>query len=286
MTNKVSIIGLGWLGVPLAHHLKSLQFSVAGSSRDGEKIAQLNQHQVNAVSFGLPLNMKELSSDVASALFDVDTLVIAITPGFKRGAKDYAENIQSLVKLAEEHKVSTIVLLSSTGIYTGLTGELDESSVPDTSVEKVKLLSQAEQAVIDFSGRSIVLRLAGLIGPNRYPGSFLAGKKGLLHANAQVNLIHLDDVIGIISQCIESESVSGVFNCLSSKACTKQAFYQRAANQLGLEPPQFAGDDDDHGKTISGNRLNQQLAYQFKHPDLYHWLLDGMHESQDKGSNV
>ncbi|WP_286264328.1 NAD(P)H-binding protein [Thalassotalea atypica] len=275
MTKKVAIIGYGWLGQPLASLLVNFDYSVIATCRTPEKIAQIEGSESLALNLSIQqVNLSSESSGIEQlALDDFDCVVIAITPGFKRGATDYADNVASIVAHAQRHHVRQVILLSSTGVYTGLTGELSEQSELNLSVDKVRQLNAAEQSVLSFNGHAQVLRLAGLVGPKRFPGSFLAGKTQLKDADAKVHLLHQSDAVNIIAKFIEQPHLSGIFNCVSPSDSTRELFYQKAAAVQELVPPQFDREiAQSPCKIINGEKLQQTLSYSFVVDDLLAWL--------------
>ena len=113
-----------------------------------------------------------------------------------------------------------------------------------------------------------VLKFAGLVGGERHPGRFLAGKTQLSNANAPTNMIHRDDCIGIISRIISGNHWQQSFIGCAPSHPTRQAFYSAAAKQLGLIEPQFTEFSGDDAKIIEGSTSAAQLNYQYQHPDL------------------
>lgn len=270
MNKKIAIIGLGWLGLPLAQQLAEKNHEVVGTTTSDEKKQRLISQGIRAYTLTLSGDTPDFSSLKVNGF---DVMVIAITPGFKRGKADYALNVAHLVEHAQAQQVKQIILLSSTGVYTGLSGVITEQTTLDGSVNKVRLLEQAEQAVLGFKGHHQVLRLAGLVGPDRLPGKFLAGKENVVDPDASVNLIHQQDVINIIKQLINQPHLQGIYNCISPTVSTREVFYQQAALSLGLTPPQFKHENKSViEKIISGEKLLSTLNYHFEQPDLLRWV--------------
>ena len=194
--NTVGIVGCGWLGTALAQHLIIQQISVLATSSQQKHVDGLNQQGINAQQLILPANVISL---VQHDVFKQHNLVIAITPQFKQGRQDYADKVMQLINAAEQQGcVKRIILLSSTAIYDGALGHIDENHALDISHKKVQILDAAEQAVIHFSPQGIILRLAGLVGPKRHPGKFILANKALSNTQAAVNLIHQQDAVGLI----------------------------------------------------------------------------------------
>jgi len=277
---SVGIIGCGWLGKRLAASLVEQGASVLATSSQQCNVEQLNEHGIEAQQLLLPSEVDQLS---LHDVFTQECLVLAITPQFKQGRTDYAIKIAQLVDVAKQRGiVQRIVLLSSTAIYQGLEGVVDESTnlnlaepnpAESSSLEKAQILNAAEQAVLNFHRQGSVLRLAGLVGPERHPGKFLQAKRTLENSTAPVNLIHQQDAVGLISSLLTSTSPQGIFNGVSDTHVTKALYYQAAAKSLGLELPTFSTDKVlASTRMVSGDKAKQQLDYSFIYPDLLAWL--------------
>lgn len=271
----VGIIGCGWLGKALAVNLIEQGRSVLATSGQQCNVEHLQEQGITAQQLLLPENSKQLNQH---DVFTQQCLIIAITPQFKKGKADYGSKVAQLVEAATQRGVvQQIILLSSTAVYQGLEGGVDESTslnlVAENSMEKTKVLQSAEQAVLNFHRKSNVLRLAGLVGPERHPGKFLLAKRTLKNSTAPVNLIHQQDAVGLILSLLSPSSPQGIFNGVSDTHVTKSHYYQTAAKSLGLELPTF-GDDEalEPNRVVNGDKAKQQLDYVFAYPDLLAWL--------------
>jgi nucleoside-diphosphate-sugar epimerase len=273
----VGIVGCGWLGTALATTLINKATSVIATRSSEENCSDLIAQGINAEVLLLPTSQAELNQH---AVFACRTIVIAITPQFRNGRVDYPDKVKQVVTAAEHNgNVKQIILLSSSAVYNGLSGVVTEDIPLDFSAEKVSLLYDAELAVLGFGNealgrRSHVLRLSGLVGENRHPGKFLAGKSTLaVNAKAQVNLIHQEDAVGIITRLLSSKVKTGIFNGVSATKATKQDYYQAAAKALSLPEPIFSNMDSlETVRVVNGDKVRQLLSYQFVYPDLLSWL--------------
>ena len=281
---SVGIIGCGWLGSALAQQLIKAGVAVLATRSNSDNAAQLQSEGVEAKVLSLPAEQGRLNSHV---IFNQQCLVIAITPQFRQGRLDYAEKVQQLVVGAKaSSSVEKIILLSSSAIYNGLSGQVDESMALDLSADKVSLLNQAEQAVLNFNESNddlvnrngYVLRLSGLVGPSRHPGKFLLNGRMLKSPQAIVNLIHQQDAVGLILTLIATDLVGGIFNGVSPTQVTKKQYYQAAATALKLPAPAFEEDamlSGDKPKIVSGTKTQAALNYRFVYADLLKWLEQG-----------
>lgn len=286
---SVGIIGCGWLGNALAQQLMKEDVAVLTTRSNADNVQQLTSQGINAKVLSLPADQTLLNSH---AIFNRQCLVIAITPQFRQGRVDYAEKVQQLVTAAKaNHSVEKIILLSSSAVYNGLSGVVDENITLDLSADKVPLLSQAEQAVLSFNEQcdnestddlatrnGYVLRLSGLVGPNRHPGKFLLNGRMLKSPQAIVNLIHQKDAVGLIQALLASDLDGGIFNGVSSTQVTKKQYYQTAASVLNLPMPTFEEDalvSVGEPKVVSGTKTQKSLNYSFVYDDLLSWLEQG-----------
>ncbi|NQZ28586.1 MAG: SDR family NAD(P)-dependent oxidoreductase [Colwellia sp.] len=281
---SVGIVGCGWLGSALAQQLIKEGVAVLATRSNSDNTAQLQSEGVEAKVLSLPAEQGRLNSHV---IFNQQCLVIAITPQFRQGRLDYAEKVQQLVVGAKaSSSVEKIILLSSSAIYNGLSGLVDENNKLDFSADKVSLLSQAEQAVLLFNESNdkltnrngYVLRLSGLVGPSRHPGKFLLNGRMLKSPQAIVNLIHQQDAIGLIQALLTSDLTGGIFNGVSPTQVTKKQYYQAAATALKLPAPVFEEDamlSGDKPKIVSGTKTQAALNYRFVYADLLKWLVQG-----------
>ena len=76
---SVSIVGLGWLGLPLARHLKNLGWEVKGSKRTHEGVEQMRLIRLESYYLELTPEINADPDDLTD-LLSVDALVINIPP--------------------------------------------------------------------------------------------------------------------------------------------------------------------------------------------------------------
>ena len=286
---KVAIIGCGWLGLALAKKLTTQGVSVLATTTREERFAEIQSTGAQAIKLSLPFDNVEHSSELES-LQSCNIVVIAITPKFKQGKGDYPNNIAQLLTLFKGRQGTKICLLSSTGVYGGLAGDVNELSNVSLSEDKVSLLHQAEQLVLNVGqdsldnkssiNNNIVLRLAGLVGPKRYPGRFFAGKKNIANGDIAVNLVHQEDVVNAILYLLINEKrdhqIGGIYNVVSDTHVSKSEFYRLACQLQQLTPPTFSDCTSTQvikslSRIVANKKLTSQ-GFHFQHGDLINWL--------------
>jgi nucleoside-diphosphate-sugar epimerase len=265
LQQKISILGCGWLGLPLAEALIRQGYSVNGSTTTPEKLPVLAQKGI--VPFLLQLENPKLTPENA-AFFQCDVLIVNVPPKRNSG-NSYAAGIQKLTETLTKTSIRKVLFVSSTGVYQASFSEITEES-PLNETEAAELI-QAENYIASNknSWQTTILRFAGLFGPGREPGRFLAGKSNLPDPEAPVNLIHLQDCIYVIIEIIKQEKWNTVFNACADEHPTRQEFYTAAARNLHLPEPTFllTTPEPKPSKKISNQKLKTALNYRFLYPD-------------------
>lgn len=259
MSNKIiSILGCGWLGKPLGSQLASAGYIVRGSTTRPEKVLTLQETGITP--FILRVG-ESLMDDNTLTFFNTDILVISLPHGVKAGkADEYITKIQSVTQAAQRGNVKGIILLSTTSVYPNL-----NRFVTEEDADPQNPITQAEGVVRNSGIFNTIVRFAGLIGPGRHPGKFLAGKQDVSGGSMPVNLIHVDDCIAIIMRIIQLDIWNEVMNACADDHPPKKVFYTRAAHELGLQPPSFSKDTEAPYKIISNAHLKKVLDYNFIH---------------------
>lgn len=259
----VSIIGCGWLGLPLAGRLRSAGHIIKGSTRTDKRLEMLAAKDI------LPYQISVSESGITAdkTFFDCDCLILNIPPGTKAG-KGSEHPVQVGLILDQLDLLKTkVVYVSSTSVYPDLNIEFEESDVPGKYLAGNTDLLSAEQLVKSRAEKWLVLRCAGLAGYDRMLARHFAGKTGLSGGNSPVNLIHRDDVVNIIHILLESGITKETFNLSAPVHPLKKDFYTNLAARFSLPIPEFADSTSTPGKLISSRKIQQVLSYRFLFPD-------------------
>ena len=266
----ISLLGCGWLGFSLATSLISKGFVVKASTTTPQKLEVFNRAGIDPYLVHFD---KFISSPDLKALLEAETLIITIPPGRKNpdGFNNYKEMIKSICENIPKTSISRIIFISSTSVYPDANNIVDEFSDIFPETESGKLLADSEVMLKNLPVKVIILRLSGLIGPQRMPGNFFAGKTQIPDGQAPVNLIHRNDVINIIHCLIESSDASGIYNVSAPSHPTKTEFYTLAAEKQNLKLPHFIPEKKSW-KIISSVRLEPELNFKFEIPSLMQWL--------------
>ena len=250
---KITIIGCGWLGLPLLESLVAAKHTVWGTGRREENLVAITAAGGKAFRVDLPKNF------FGAVFGGQDLVVITLPPGGRRlGPKAttaYLETLAPLAPLFKGKNEAHVLYTSSTGVYGAAAGAVDEQGAMMPDTHSGRAVVAAEAWLREQTDRLTVLRLAGLIGPDRHPGTFYGGKdRAIPMADAPINLVHRDDVITAVHTLIAAGLPAGTFNVCAAAHPAKGDYYTAMSNQLGLT---IAGTETGgaEGKVVVSDRL-------------------------------
>ena len=202
---KISILGCGWLGLPLAKVLVKNGFSVKGSTTTQDKIDVLKRSGIEPFLFAL--NPENIQGNAISFLEHSEVLIINIPPKLRGNSKeDFVGKMKTLNPFIEKSSVEKVLFVSSTSVYADENVIVTEETPPQPETESGRQLLQSEQLLQNNTHfKTTIVRFGGLIGEDRHPIRFLSGRDAIENPNAPINLIHLEDCIGIITQIIQEK---------------------------------------------------------------------------------
>lgn len=254
MGKSISILGSGWLGLPLAKQLQQQFSDVNISTRSEEKSKQLGAKGLTPFI----IDIENLTDNIQPFL-QSDILIVNIT----------GKNItafKNLIREIEISQVKKVLFTSSTGVYPQKTDICYESD--DLTDVEHPLLTIEQLFLTSKYFKSTILRCAGLIGGKRHPGRFFASGRTIRDAQAGINLIHLDDCIAIISLILRKNIFPEVLNACADTHPSKEEFYLFNAATLGLPRPDITKESNAANKIVANEKLKALLSYQFIHADL------------------
>lgn len=277
---KISILGCGWLGLPLANKLIEKGHSVNGSTTSENKLSILKNAGINPFLVILSdpeasgegtLESESISETIIDFLAQSEILIIDIPPklrgndtiGYSR--KIFVEKIENLIPFIEKSTIQKVLFVSSTSVYGDENGTITEETIPNPETESGKQLLLAETILQKNQNfETTILRFGGLIGEDRHPVKFLAGKENLENPDAPVNLIHQNDCIKIIEEIINQSKWNEVFNAVAPFHPTREEYYTQKAKDQNLILPKFSTEKSNIKKVISSQKIENSLHYHFQ----------------------
>lgn len=248
---QVSIIGCGWLGLPLAKSLIQKGHDVIGSTTSADKLKRLKDAGITPVQ--LKLEPMPVGEDF-NLLFESELVIINIPPGRKKNPPHfYAEQIKYLKYQLQNSKVKKVIFISSTSFYPNTNSTVDLSTNYDFANGSSKAVVKGEEQISAISQELIILRCGGLMGDDRIPGKWFVGKE-TQGADTPVNYVHRDDVIATIEGLIEGwPQAQKVFNLVSDDHPTRKEVHEKMAEKYGFELPKWVEPSTIQSKVVESS---------------------------------
>ncbi len=253
---NITILGLGWLGLPLAKSLIKKGLNVIGTSTSDDKIESINaSNELKAIKWSLESNSPD---NLIEQSLKADVCIIAIP------ASHVFKNLGTVTDFLQKLSSSTeIILISSTGVYPEKLALANE----DYQFKGTELTNsnvQIEQTISNsINQRLTILRLAGLIGPNRHPIKQLQGRIDIPNGDSPINLVHLNDVIAFIELLIQEQKFGDIVNVCHPSHPTREEYYLAAAKYFKLANPAFLKGSSKN-KKIDNEKSQQAYDFQYK----------------------
>ncbi|MGX2966446.1 NAD-dependent epimerase/dehydratase family protein [Ursidibacter sp. B-7004-1] len=258
---KVTIIGLGWLGMPLAEQLIQQGWSVKGSKREVTE-----NSQAKLIQYPLLLTANFPITPEVEQLLSSDALVINIPPS-KINEIDYIDGIKRLVSQAILQNVQHLIFVSSTSVFPQQNGLFDENTIPYAEDKSAQTLLAVENWLLSQQIDVDIVRPAGLVGKKRHPVYYLAGKTDLKNALQPVNLVHLDDCIRAIICLLNSPKGKRVYHLVAPIHPTREEYYRFVAKQCQLADLHFLEDKQPLIRVIQGQKICRDFGFSYQYDD-------------------
>ncbi|RAR49630.1 NAD(P)H-binding protein [Flavobacterium lacus] len=261
---QISILGCGWLGLPLAKNLLQNGYSIKGSTTTESKLEILKNEGISP--FLISLKANDIPRDIVDFLENSEILIINIPPKLRGNSEEnFVAKMENFIPFIEKSSVKKVIFVSSTSVYADENELITEETPPKPETESGKQLLISENLLLNNSNfQTTILRFGGLISEDRHPIKFLVGRNNIENPDAPINLIHQSDCIEIIQKIIEKEVWNTVFNAVAPFHPNRKKYYTEKALELNLVPPQFNENQPSVGKTVSSNKLITVLTYEFK----------------------
>lgn len=264
---KIAVIGLGWLGMPLALRLKDVGYKVCGTTRTESKKNECSALGIQTIL--LDLNQPTDENEVTAFLKDSSVCVITIPPS-KSIVQTYKSQCLQLISFLPEN--CHFIFTSSSSVYSENPGEAKEETnlIRNYNFTSPLFLTEKE-LIVKLKNRLTILRLTGLFGEGRNPAHFLAGKTGLKNGGSPVNLVHQQDCIEIIYEIIRQNCWGEILNVCCSDHPTREAFYTWMCRKEGLNIPYFEASINAPNKIVINQKSKELLNFTYKYDSPFHF---------------
>lgn len=235
-------MGCGWLGKPLALSLIKKGYTVKGTTTQISKLTSLREAGIDP--YVVELKETFIDGGIEQFLDGLEALVINIPPGLRSNPEsDYVGRLELLVKNINAHpSIERLIFVSTTSVFADLPSipVYDEFSTPNSDSPTGKKLIAGEKMIQNTVARTTIVRPGGLIGEDRHPIKFLAGKKDVENPTAPINLTNQSSLIEAIILLLQISKELKVCHIISEPHENRSDYYRSKALEKGLEPPEFS----------------------------------------------
>lgn len=272
LVQDVLIFGCGYLGARLAQRCLRAGRRVLATTRSADRAAAFREAGLD------PIVCDVTDASTLTTLPRVDTVVYCV--GLDRSAgksmrEVYVDGLQNVLKALSAPRL--FLLVSSTSVYGQQNGEeVDETAATEPTEESGQIVLAAECVVRSLLPAAIILRFAGIYGPNRMLKSkaLRLGEALALNPARWVNLIHVDDGVTAILAAEQRGRCGAVYNVCDDRPVLRREFYEHLARILNAPPPRFEPPwergftgRDTTNRRVSNRRMRQELGVELVYPD-------------------
>ena len=264
------VIGCGYLGEPVAlEWLGDKRRATVATTRDPKRAREV-------AALGLtPVVCDVLQPESLTELPAAQTVLYAV--GFDRTARRsmrevYVDGLRNVLDRLPAGR--RFIYVSSTSVYGQHDGAwVDEDSATEPIYEAGKVVLEAERLLRDRLPEAVILRFAGIYGPDRLlrQKAIEAGEPLAGDPLQWLNLIHLFDGVEAILAAEQRAQPGRIYNIADGYPCTRQQFFTEMARLLGAPPPRFvegpaARPSGAANRRIRNLRMRQELGVHPRYP--------------------
>jgi nucleoside-diphosphate-sugar epimerase len=276
----VLIVGCGYVGLSLGKELARQGHTVFGLRRSVLAEAEMKAAGITPLHADItqPDSLKNLPRN-----FD---WVVNCTASGGGGAQDYRkiylEGNSNLISWLKDSPLKKFIYTSSTSVYGQNDGSIvTEKSLVEPDAETSKVLAETEKLLLAAAHKgnfpAVILRVAGIYGPARGHAfkQFLRGEAKIEGDGSRwLNMIHRDDLIGVISAALACGTPGEIYNAADDEPVTQRQFFEWLAAELKCPLPSKVVADAEvwrkrgvTNKRVSNAKLRAELKYEFRFPN-------------------
>ena len=274
---QIFIAGCGYVGKRLATAMNKRPICLVRSEQSA-RICRAD---------GLETVICDLDQEASVDLPLADTVVIYLIPPPGTGQTDPRMK-HFLQSMTPDNTPRRIIYLGTTGVYGDCQGAwVDESRAPAPQADRAKRRLDAEQQLhqwqLQNSREIVLLRVAGIYGPDKLPMERLQQNKPMISAEQApwTNRIHVDDLVQACVAAITRGRNGAVYNLSDGQPAKMTDYFNMVADFTGLPRPPIiaasaAGEKLTAGmqsylaesRRIDNRRMLEELGITLKYPSL------------------
>jgi nucleoside-diphosphate-sugar epimerase len=252
------IVGCGYLGQVVAKKWLAHGRCIAALTRNKPDLLQKH---------GLIPIVGDVTNPKSLELPQFETVLYAVGMDRSTGKsmRDvYVDGLANVVKSLPRPK--RFIYVSSTSVYGHINGEwVDESSPTEPIEESGKIVLEAERVLRDALPDSIVLRFAGIYGPERVirRAAVERGEPASGDGDKWLNLIHVSDGANAVLLAEAKAKPGSTYIVCDDRPSTRREFYGHMAELLNAPKPEFTGVSAgrEGNRRLSNRKIVDELGF-------------------------
>jgi nucleoside-diphosphate-sugar epimerase len=272
--SRLFCFGLGYTALALARALAAEGWQVAGTTRDPEKRASLEQEGIEAWLFerDRPLEQAE------RALAGTTHVLTSIAPD-EQGDPVLGRHARDLLRC---RSIVWAGYLGTTGVYGDRGGEwVSEADPIAPTMPRTRRRARAEAHWLASGLPVHLFRLAGIYGPGPGRSALAAARAGtarrIVKPDQVFCRIHIEDIVQVLRASIARPNPGAIYNVADDQPAPPQDVVAFACALLGIEPPPevpfevadlspMARSFYSDSRRVSNARIKEELGVSLRHP--------------------
>jgi nucleoside-diphosphate-sugar epimerase len=266
------IIGCGYLGRRVAVRWLAQGRRVFATTRSPAKATELSQLGME------PVVCDVLDRGSLAKLPRVDVVLYCIghDRSTGRSMRDvYVDGLRNMIGALSLPR--RLIYVSSTSVYGQERGEeVDETATAEPVDESGRVILRAEDLVRAWQPSAIVLRFAGIYGPDRLlrRQTIERGEPIVGDPDRWLNLIHAEDGVATVLAADRLGRPGGTYNVADDRPVRRREFYAALAGLMGAPAPRFVSpapstlppSHERANRRIVNRLLHKELQVQLRYP--------------------
>ncbi len=268
------IVGCGFLGRRVGKVLADRGEVVFGTSRSERGSEAIRAWGIE------PVLADVTRPETLDALPGVDRMLYCV--GFDRTAgipmrAVYVDGLKAVMGRMEG-RVGKVVYASSTGVYGRDADWVDEDSPAEPRHESGKVCLEAEDYLRGLGVPLVILRFAGLYGPDRVirKTAIEKGEPIVGQPDKFLNVIHIDDAATAAVAALERGKAGSLYIVSDDRPVHRTEYYGTIAEFLKVAPPRFIppapgspeAAREEANKRVRNTRMKDELGVVLTYPDI------------------
>lgn len=268
-TEKVAIIGCGYVGKEVARLWQQQGLTVTATTTSPERVEELQ-----TVADRVRVLKGTDPEDLQDCLLDQQRVLVCV--GSKRGAnyeETYLGTAKTLAQVLPNTQVQQLIYTSTYSVYGQHHGAVvTEETTVQPATANGEVIAATEQTLLGLSG-ACVLRLGGIYGPGRTLARIYGRAAGQTRPGSGgewANWIHRSDIVGAI-EFARSHSLSGIYNLVQDEIPTVRELIDRVCDRNHLAPVQWDPSQPSarpYNAKVSNAKI-KAAGYQLAHPNFF-----------------